>query len=429
MPTYRIILFGFLLLFIGSCQKNENPDPPVAPAFEMTVHNEFNLTEAEYAVFLSDEDGVVRAFRQLPGNDTARVSVADAKTGEVFDCTVARITTLTIPGTGVYDTTVVLTTYTNLSNGAEIHLRSPDFVQTTDLLVNLTNFNTLDAIVVPDGLTFAQPQAGNNYQGEYRVLHSGRFWLRLRINGESNWRYATFDPVNSATLTVTLDAAALPAITAAPATITLPFFAAWNGRIDRVIDAGQQQFLSIGGLIPVPGGPIPIFDQLNVIEPPNPSAGAYRLRLSGADVTPGGYTYFCDRVASPLPATLPEPTFDVQPTTVTGPRVIAVKCIGAFDLLALTREQTGTTNFRWEVLMAPAGNNGIVTNRLPDVPKDLSDRFSRLKNYDFFGNSVRVRAENYDLYNGYPAAVAPRLLLDDPLWQMKAGYVAKERNF
>jgi hypothetical protein len=312
MPTYRIILFGFLLLFIGSCQKNENPDPPVAPAFEMTVHNEFNLTEAEYAVFLSDEDGVVRAFRQLPGNDTARVSVADAKTGEVFDCTVARITTLTIPGTGVYDTTVVLTTYTNLSNGAEIHLRSPDFVQTTDLLVNLTNFNTLDAIVVPDGLTFAQPQAGNNYQGEYRVLHSGRFWLRLRINGESNWRYATFDPVNSATLTVTLDAAALPAITAAPATITLPFFAAWNGRIDRVIDAGQQQFLSIGGLIPVPGGPIPIFDQLNVIEPPNPSAGAYRLRLSGADVTPGGYTYFCDRVASPLPATLPEPTFDVQ---------------------------------------------------------------------------------------------------------------------
>lgn len=429
MPIYRFLLPALVLFAFWSCQKDEPPVPPGDPAFELTLHNEFSAAEAEYAVFLSDEDGKVRAYRELPGNDTARVAVPDAQPGEVFDCTVLRITDISVPGTGVFDTTVVLTTYTNLPDGADIYLRSPDFVQTTDLFVTLTNFNTLDEIVAPDGLTFAQPQAANNYQGQYRFLHSGRFWLRLRINGENNWRYATFDPVSGPSLSVTLDAAALPVISAPPAAIGLPFFAAWSARIDRVVDAGQQQFLAIGSNIPVPGSPVSIFDRLDVYEPPNPAPGAYRLRLSGTDVTPGSYTYHCDRLFSPLPAALPAPGFDVQPTTVAGPRVVAVKCTGAFDLLSLTREQSGSTNFRWEVLTAPAGNNAIVTYRLPDLPAALGNRFPRLKNYDNFGSQVRVRAEDYDLYNGYPAAVAPRLLQNDPLWQMKAGYTGRERVF
>lgn len=430
MPIYRAIITGIFFLFIFSCQKNENPDPPEPSPFEMTVHNDFNFAEAEYAVFLSDEEGLVRAFRWLPGNDTARVSVADAQPDEIFDCTVVRVTSINVPGTGVFDTTVVLTTYTHRSNGDDIYLRSPDFVQTTDLQVTLTNFNTLDSIVVPDGLTFDHPRAGNNYEGQYRVLHSGRIWLRLLINGETKWRYAMFDPVSSATLSVTVDAAALPQITAAPAAISLPFFANWNCRIDRVINTGQQQFLAIGGNIAVPGGAAPYFDQLDVYEPTNPSTGTYRLRMSGTDVTPGSYTYICDRLMSPIPAILPEPNFDVQQTTVTGPRVIAVKCIGDFDLLSLTRTQNGTTNFRWEALVAPANSTGgIVTYRLPDVPKDLSGRFPRLKNYEHFGSSVRVRAERYDLYNSYQSVIEKMLLLNDPLWQMKGGYLARERTF
>ena len=429
MSTYRIILSGIAFLFILACKKDENPNPPESPAFEITFHNSYNSPAIEYAVFLSDEEGLIRAFRWLPGNDTARVSAMDAKAGEVFDCTVAKITTLSIPGTGIFDTTVVLTTYSGLSNGSDIYLRSPEFVQTTDLYVSLTNFNSLDAIVVPDGLTFTQPQATNNYQGQYRVLHSGRFWLRLRINGESNWRYAQFDAPNNPSMNVTLDAANLPMLASLPASVDLPFFAPWSCRIDRVIDAGQQQFLAIGENIPIPGGAVPIFDQLDVFEPPNPATGTYRLRLSGTDVEPKGYTYFCDRLFSPLPATLGEPDFDIQPTTVTGPRVVAVKCTGAFDLLSLNRAQSGSTNFRWEVLIAPAGHNGIVTYRLPDIPKDFSDRFPKLKSYDNFGQSVKVRAENYDQYNAYPAAIAPRLLQNDPLWQMKAGYVGRERVF
>lgn len=431
MTTLRILLLsGIFVLFISACKKDENPNPPAAPAFEITLHNDFDFSEAEYAVFLSDEEGLMRAFRWLPANDTAHAAVADARSDEVFDCTVVRITSINVPGTGVYDTTVVLTTYTNRSNGDDIYLRSPNYVQTTDLQVTLTNFNTLDSIVVPDGMTFDQPRAGNNYQGQYRVLHSGRIWLRLRINGEANWRYAMFDPVTNTSLNVTVDASALPLINTPPGSITLPFFAAWNCRIDRVISAGQQQFLAIGGNIPVPGGAVPIFDRLDVFEPPNPATGTYRLRISGADVTPGGYTYYCDRLVSPLPATLPEPNFDVQPTTVTGPRVIAVKCIGDFDLLSLTREQKGTTNFRWEALVAPANSTGgIVTYRLPDVPKDLTGRFPRLKSYDYFGNSVRVRAERYDLYNSYQSVAEQLLLMNDPLWQMKGGYLARERIF
>lgn len=81
----------------------------------------------------------------MPDSDTAHVSVVDAKDGDVFDCALVGITTLSISGTGIFDTTVVLTTYTNLSDGADIYLRSLDFVQTTDLHVTLTGFSRLDA--------------------------------------------------------------------------------------------------------------------------------------------------------------------------------------------------------------------------------------------------------------------------------------------
>lgn len=87
-----------------------------------------------------------------------------------------------------------------------------------------------------------------------------------------------YDPVNNNVLTVSLDCSTLPFISAAPASVGLPLFAPWSCRTDRVIDAVQQEFLAIGGNIPIPGGPVPIFDQLDVFEPPNPATGTYRLR-------------------------------------------------------------------------------------------------------------------------------------------------------
>ncbi len=46
-----------------------------------------------------------------------------------------------------------------------------------------------------------------------------------------------------------------------------------------------------------------------------------------------------------------------------------------------------------------------------------------------FGGQVRVRAEGYEQLGAYEEVVARRMLQDDPLWQMKAGYTARERIF
>ncbi|MBK9335720.1 MAG: hypothetical protein IPM98_03685 [Lewinellaceae bacterium] len=375
--------------------------------------------------FLSDEDGLVRAFRWLPGADTARVSVPDARAGDRFDCTVVRIVPLLAPGSGIRDTTVTMTTYTGLTEGGDIYLREPDFLKTTDLTITFTGVSTLDSIVVPDGLTFALPQADNNFRGEYRVFHTGRFWCRVKVNGEPNWRYLFFDNVTTPTLEITRDASDLSLLADPSATIALPFITTWNYQLDRVMDLSQNQFLALGALIPIPGGPIPVFDALRVFEPPGLPANGYRLRLSGFDAAPGGYGYECDLFFQIPPAALPLPAFDIQPTTLADDRLLGVLNTGPIDLLAFTR--TGTPNLTWEVLAAPS-TTGLVTYRLPDVPAELANLFPNLGMYNF-GGQVRVRAEGYEQLGAYEEVVARRMLQDDPLWQMKAGYTARERIF
>ncbi len=423
---YSLLIFAAAALFLTtSCEKTAIPKPPDGSEFSIVFHNTFNLAEAQYAVFLSDEDGIVRAFQWLPGTDTARVTVPDSKDGERFDCTVVKIVPLLVSGSGVRDTTVTLTTYTGLSESTEIYLREPNFQQQTDLAITFTGVSTLDSIIVPDGLTFALPQPDNGFRGEYRVFHTGRFWCRIKINGEPNWRFVYFDNVNSPTLDITRDATQLPQIAGPTANVALPFFTAWNYHLDLVSDLSQNQFLAIGTLFPVPGGVIPVFDALTVYEPPGLTTAGYRLRLSGFDPATGGYGYRCDRLFQTLPSALPLPNFDIQPTTLSDNRLIGVVSSGPADLLAFTR--TGAPNLSWEVLMAP-GSTGLVTYRLPDIPADLANLFSNLGAYNFSGN-VRVRAEGYDAFTTYQEVIARRMAQDDLLWQMKAGYVARERIF
>lgn len=417
------------MLFV-SCKKDPPPDPPGGTTpFELTIQNQFAQTDARFAVFLSDADGRMQVFRWLPEKDTAHVVVPDSKTTDRFDCTIAKITTLISPGTGIYDTTVVLTTYTNLAHGTPVLLDSPGFLEATDLYVTLQNFNTLDSIVVPDGLTFDLPQAGNNYKGHYRILHTGRFWCRLRINGETAWRYVNFDQIHADSLNATLDLATLPEISTAPASVSLPFPAAWNVQADRIADISQRQFLSIGEPIRVPGGAIPIFDAINLYEPPNlPFNAGYRLRLNGTELAANGYTYLCDRVFSSLPAQVPALPIDIQPTLLADNKLAAAICSGPIDLLAFTRDYTDAMlHLQWELLVS-AGNNGLVSTRLPDLPAELAALFKPLKNYAF-GGKVRIRAESYDAYSTYEQVIARRLVPDDPLWQMKAGYLGRERVF
>jgi len=427
MNKKNLLLATLAASVFFSCEKDSNPTPP-DPAFKLTLKNEFGLLENRFAAFLSDEDGKVLVYREIPGGgDTVQMEVPNAQPTDRFDCTVVKIVTIDAPGSGVKDTTISLTTYTNLGSGETLNLRNLFYQQSTDLNVTFTGVTSVDTIIVPDGLTFVRPQPVNNFTGQYRILHTGQFWLRIRINGEQIWRYLIFKDVNTPTLTTTVDASLLLPILAAPTDLTLPFSAAWQYKADGVIDSSALKFLALGDLLRAPGGAIPVFGEVRIFEPisndapnnPEPKPyGIYRLQASGSD----DYTYFSDFFYQKLPTALPEPDFDLAPTILSDNRLVATQCVGDFDALVFARSRAGTPNITWEVYVAPS--NGIVMYRLPDVPEELGNQFSSLKNYDF-GGQVRARAERYDRLD-YETAIRQRLLNNDPIWQAKAGYLGRE---
>jgi len=401
--------------------------------FTLTVKNEFNELQAHYAVYLSDEDGKVVAFRWLPGDDTARIVVQGAANNARYDCTLAKIVVIDASGSGLRDTAISLTTYTRIASGETINLRDLNYKQNTDLRVQFTGITSLDSIIVSDGLTFSRPQQANSFIGQYRVEHTGKIWLRIRINGEDKWRFMLFENVNSENLEATIDATLLPTIFSHPKDIALPFVAAWQYKIDGVVDLAALRFFPLGDLLRAPGGAIPVFNNINVFEPvindvfnPEPKPyGDFRVQVKGAGSPPDAYTYFSDRIYPELPAQLPVPSFDLLASPLSNNRYTAANTSGSVDLLSFTRSRAGTPSLSWEVLAAPV-TSGFVTYRLPDLPKELADLSLSLKLYDF-GNAVQVRGEAYDQYQGYEQVISQHLQNDDPLWQAKAGYTGKAR--
>lgn len=426
----KLLLFSaFTVSVFLSCEKDTSPAPN-DPPFRITVNNEFSPLDGKYAAFLSGGDGKVLVYKEIPGGDTARLEWPDALPGSRFDCTVVKITSIEAPGSGVKDTALHLTTYTNLSSGENIHLRELNYHQVTDLNATFTGVTSVDTIIVPDGLTFVRPQPSNNFTGQYRVLHTGQFWLRIRINGQPMWRFILFKDVNGSSLTTTIDANLLLPIFAAPANLAFPFTAAWQYNVDGLVDTAALKFLAMGDLLRAPGGPIPVFSEVDVFEPvsndvfnpgPKPYNG-FRVRVNGSDASAGGYTYFSDFFYTDIPASLPVPAFDLAPTLLADNRLVATQCAGNFDVLVFARTRTGTPNITWEVYTAPS--NGIVSYRLPDVPEVLGNSFPALKNYDF-GGQVRARAEFYERLD-YEAVIRQKLLNADPLWQAKGGYLGRE---
>lgn len=420
-------LLAALILF--SCKKDPAPPIQTDPAFRITLNNEFSTLTARFAVFLSDIDGKVLAYRELPGSDTAQVELPNAQTGDRYDCTVVKIVTIDAPGSGVKDTLINLTTYTNLASGETINLRDLIYQQSTDLNITFTGVTSVDTIIVPDGLTFVRPQQSNNFSGLYRVLHTGKLWLRVKVNGEPGWRFIIFENVSGPTLNVTLDASLLLPIMAAPVHLTLPFSAAWQYKVDGLVDTAALKFLALGDLLRAPGGAVPFFGEIDIFQPifndanPGPmSYKGFRLQVIGEDISSGGYSYFGDFFYANLPTTLPIPVFDLLPTVLADNRLVATHCVGQFDVLAFARTRAGTPNINWEVYITPS--NGIVTYRLPDVPTALGAQFPSLKNYDF-GGQVRARAEQYERLD-YGAAIHQRLQNNDPLWKAKGGYLGRE---
>jgi hypothetical protein len=428
MKFYAPIALAVFCLF--ACEKVPAPPSPGPAAFALSVQNDFNELQARYAVFLSDEDGTTVAFRWLPGRDTARIEVPNSTSADRFDCTVLKITTLDAPGSGVRDTALVLNTYTNIASGQSIYLRDLEYRQVTDLKFNLTGLTSLDSIIVPNSNTFSRPQASNSYYGQYRIIHTGKIWLRILINGEKFWRFIRFDDVATGTLDAhTIDASLMLQILATPRPLALPFTTTWEYELDGIVDTAAQQFFPLGAPLRPLGSPIPVFNGLEVFEPinnelfePNIPYAGFRLRTYGPDASANGYTYYSDGFYDSFPNTLPTPTFDLSPTILSDNRLVAVQCSGAFDLLAFSRSRAGTPNIQWEVFTKPSAT---VTYRLPDVPKAVGDLYPALKNYDF-GGTVRARAEAYERLDSYDAVIRQRLLHHDPFWQARAGYLARE---
>ncbi len=427
----RFWIFSSLLLVVIfglACHQEPQPPAPSNERFSVLVNNHLSAVETQCAVFLSDEEGRVRAFQWLLPQDTVRLEVSDAQSDEPFDCTVLRMTTVVAPGSGVRDTTVRLITYTRVPQGAEVHVRDELLLPTaryTDLSFRLRDVLTLDSIVVPNGIPFEVPQPDNGFQGQYRIFHTGACWLRLKVNGEAQWRYWLFDQVQTPTWSAETSVGDLPVLPGSAQNIALPFFTSWTYQLERVLDLSAQRFLPLGPTLPVPGGIVPLFEAIEAYEPPNVAGQGYRLQLSGFDFGPGGYGFHCDKFFQALPASIAAPTVDVSPTILADNRLVAAIPTAGSAMMRFVRR--GAPNLTWEVLTRPTPNRPVVY-RLPDVPAALGQIFPTLEGYAF-GGQVEVQVEHYEALSSYEEVLSRYLSADDPLWQMKAGFTARTRIF
>lgn len=433
----RIAFAILAILAFFSCEKTPPPSDP-DPVFEVLVNNEFNELNARFAVFVSDANtGETRAFRWVPGEDTILLQVPNSKPTDRFDCTLLKITTLVAPGTGVRDTLLALTTYTDLGSGERINLRSQVFQQASTLKFTLFGMNSLDSIAVSDAYAITKPQQSNNYQGEYYCYHTGKFWMRILMNGDPFWRFIRFDDIKGDLVDASnLDANLFLSILSPPLKLNFPFTTSWDYRVDGLIDTAKLEFFPLSAQLRVPGSFTPVQNAINIFEPvnndlfnPNRPYAGLRVQTRGTEPSIGGYTYISDHFYSAMPPTLPVPDFDLEPTILSDKRLVAVQCIGGFDLLAFSRIRSAYgihLSITWEVVTKP--RSGIVSYRLPDVPAPLGDLYLPLKNYDF-NPGVRARAESYELPLDYEAIVRRHINANDVLWQARAGYLGREESF
>ncbi|MBL7808301.1 MAG: hypothetical protein JNN28_10815 [Saprospiraceae bacterium] len=433
MNQFRILIFLLVLAGLYSCEKIIIPPAP-NPVFELTVQNDFFEVQSKYALFLSNEEGELKAFRWLPSEDTAHIQVPGSTPEDRFDITLLKITTLEAPGSGVKDTSLTLTTYTQVASGRRIHLRDLYFHQVSTLRFSLTGFTTLDSIVVSDALTLSRPQALNNYYGEYLVNNTGRCWMRVLVNGEPFWRFLTFNNMGEVVDANTIDVSTqFLGNFSPPLTLGFPFVTTWQYKLDGVVDSSKLEFFPLSEHIRAPGGEIPVYDSRKVFEPVNndqfdpnrPYIDLFRLNASGPIGTANGYTYHIDQFFPAVPSSLPEPTFDLEATTLSNNRAVAVTCIGQFDVLSFSRSRTTTPNIHWEVITKPA--NGSVLYILPDVPEALGQLYPALKQYEF-NNQVQARADNFQKLN-YEQVIQKMMDNADPLWRARGVYLGREEQF
>ncbi|MBK8557507.1 MAG: hypothetical protein IPL65_17930 [Lewinellaceae bacterium] len=407
-------------LLLSSCIKTE-PPANTQLIYKITVHNHFTPIQAKCAAFIADADGRVSVFRWIPALDSVELEIPIASPSDRFDCTVVRISTSL--NQGQMDTSVLLQTYSRIRGGTEIHLRDNYYQQLTDVSLTFTGFNTFDTLVVPDGMSFEEPNASNGYKAIYKVRNTGKLWVRLKINGENNWRYASFEQSGTTPLVATLNTAQLPVLNTPVHTIQFPFLSNWTYKVDQMLDPSGLQLLPLGETIRVPGGLLPTWDKLGIQGVPDFPSNGYRILAHGAQSAGSPYTYYTDAIYPELPDALPIPDFDLGQNGSNSNRIASIQCSGVFGVLRFLRSNTGQPSIHWEATVQP--KTGPVTLTLPDVPTELAALFPDLANYNF-GPSISVRGESYSRSNAYEEALLPMLLNNDPLWQAKAGYVGRE---
>ncbi|MBN8677279.1 MAG: hypothetical protein J0M29_03585 [Chitinophagales bacterium] len=433
MKHFRLLILFLIISGIFSCDKAVIPPPP-DPVYEITVQNDIFEIQAKYALFLSNEDGDVVAFRWLTAEDSTQVQVPGSSLDDLYDVTLLKVTTLEAPGSGFKDTTLTLTTYTQVASGRKINLRDQYFHQVSTLRFTLTGFTSLDSVVVSDALTLSRPQALNNYYGEYLVNNTGRCWVRILVNGEPFWRFLTFSNMGPVVDASTIDVSTqFLGNFAPPLNLGFPFVTTWQYKLDGVVDTSKLEFFPLSEHIRVPGGEVPAYNSRKVFEPVNndqfdpnrPYIDLFRLNAYGPIGTANGYSYYIDQFFPAVPSTLPEPTFDLEATTLSNNRAVAVTCVGGFDVLTFSRAKNTTPKIKWEVVTKPA--NGPVLYILPDVPTALGQLYPSLAQYNF-DNQVQARADNYRWLN-YEQAVQKMMENADPLWKARGEYLGREEQF
>lgn len=419
----KLILPLCLLLFFA-CKKEEQQPQPEPKTFQVNFQNELNELQTQAAAWLSNELGEVVAFRWLEGNDTTQLVLPnfDEKL-PAPNLTVARFI-IVANGQGK-DTTLNLNTYTGVKNGSTLHLRNLEFRKTTILRLTFPDVQSVDTIIVPDALTYSRPGWWNNYYGEYRCRHSGNIWLRLKINGEKNWRYLFFKNVDADDVAVQVPTQILP-IEDYPRPIQLPFDAAWQYRVDGILDFEKKKFLPLGDLERAPGGARPVFDTLNVFQPvtfdpvapPNVGYSGFLLTLAGRDLNGNGY--FLEDLFQKLPETVPSADFKVEPLSISNNQSAGTRCTGDFDALVFSRKKSNpTSTVTWESWHQPAAS---VSFRLPAVPVDFAKVFPTLPNYLFDGRP-RARAESFRNLSSFEAVLNQIFDEKDAHWRAAAGYL------
>jgi hypothetical protein len=419
-----IVLFGFL--FFSACKEKEPIVIDTTTPFNVVFKNDYSIISNRYAAFLSDIDGKTLAFTWLKGEDSTHLTIPDwDESLPQPDLTLIRIQK--IEASGSVDSSLYVQTFTAVKNGKTLILDQIEYEKTTFLTFTLTGITSLDTIIVPDGLTFSKPSTLNNFTGVYRVQHTGKIWLRLRVNGEGFWRYMYFDNVNDAQLTATLPIALLPH-QYDPKPITLPYITNWRYRVDGVIDTANNKYLALGDLSRAPGGTTFSFSELNVYEPipfdpiPNPLAyNAYRIKFSG--INSDGNGYHLDDFFNAIPANLPQPNFEITPGFLSDNRLVSCKTTGQFDVMVFNRKKEGNPSILWETFHAPSNS---IDYRLPDIPTQIANIYPDLTNYNF-GQKVNARADSYARKEGYEAVLETIFTNIDPFWKAKASYIGLEK--